>query len=124
MFNIECGEYLHFKGKPYLVYGTGMLDSEEYVIYRHDYGAREFWIRPTAMFKEVIERDGKVTKRFTCVSAVPDEDSLGRLIKIWSEGIFPLYHSESLEAYEIARIDEVTGKIDLAKSERYEKKES
>lgn len=124
MFNIECGEYLHFKGKPYVVYGTGMLDCEEYVIYRHDYGTREFWIRPTSMFKETIERDGKIIKRFACVSVVSDKDSLVRLLEIWRNGTFPLYHSESLEAYEIAGIDEATGNISLVKSNRYEKKES
>lgn len=125
MFNIECGQYLHFKGKPYVVYGTGRLDNgEEYVIYRHDYGMREFWIRPTPMFKEVIERDGNVIKRFTCVSAVSDEESLGQLVKIWRRGVFPIYHSETLEAYEIARIDDTTGEIKLIKSNRYEKKES
>lgn len=124
MFNIECGEYVHFKGKPYIVYGTGVLEgSEEYVIYRHDYGTREFWIRPTEMFKETIERDGKVMQRFRLTAKVSDEESLKALADVFAGGVFPLYHSETLLAYEIAELDAKNGVIKLVKSDKFSKKE-
>ena len=125
MFNIECGEYLHFKGKPYIIYGTGVdTNNIEYVIYRHDYGAREFWIRQTNMFKETIERDGAVMKRFACVREINAKESLDELIRVWHATSMPLYHSEALEAYEIVSIDSENYNIKLDKSTRYEKKES
>ena len=37
---------------------------EEMVVYQAMYGERGVWVRPLSMFEEVIERDGKVFRRF------------------------------------------------------------
>jgi hypothetical protein len=58
---IKPGRYRHFKGNDYDVIGVAM-DSETQqalVVYRALYGERGLWVRPLAMFTEVIERDGK-----------------------------------------------------------------
>ena len=37
---------------------------EEMVVYQAMYGEKGIWVRPKAMFEEVIERDGKTLRRF------------------------------------------------------------
>jgi hypothetical protein len=67
---LKKGIYQHFKGKCYelidVAYHSETL--EEYVIYRALYGERGLWIRPLAMFNEIIERDGKRLERFAWLS--------------------------------------------------------
>ena len=60
------GRYCHYKGNHYLVLGCARHSEteEELVVYRQDYGDRELWVRPKAMFMEAIERDGKLVHRF------------------------------------------------------------
>lgn len=73
--SVELGYYQHFKGNIYQVIGVGKHSEtgEELVVYRglydspHGYGA--IWIRPVAMFLEVIERNGSVMQRFLHISA-------------------------------------------------------
>lgn len=64
---IELGEYRHYKGKKYEVIGVG-LDTETLVplvIYKPLYKSRVlYWVRPLAMFNEVVEFDGIKTPRF------------------------------------------------------------
>ena len=38
---------------------------EELVVYRALYGERGLWVRPAAMWQEMVERDGKRFQRFT-----------------------------------------------------------
>ena len=62
--------YRHFKGNVYRVLHIAK-DSEtleEMVVYQAMYGERGIWIRPKAMFEEVIERDGKKFTRFSPIS--------------------------------------------------------
>ncbi len=67
--SLKPGRYRHFKGNEYEVIGVGK-DSETLqamVVYRALYGEHGLWVRPLAMFTEVIERDGKKIRRFDYV---------------------------------------------------------
>ena len=63
---IRPGRYRHFKGKEYEALGIAHHSetNEEMVVYRALYGERGLWVRPAAMWNEIIERDGKRCKRF------------------------------------------------------------
>ena len=37
------------------------------VVYRALYGERGIWVRPAAMWSEMIERDGRTVRRFTYI---------------------------------------------------------
>ncbi len=66
MNHVAPGLYRHFKGAIVEVLGVGKHSEtmEELVLYRHaDTG--ELWARPTAMFLEEIERDGRKMARFS-----------------------------------------------------------
>lgn len=65
------GEYYrHFKGNIYRVLHIAKHSEtlEEMVVYQAMYGERGVWVRPKAMFEEVIERDGKSFRRFEPIS--------------------------------------------------------
>ena len=65
--------FLHFKGKQYRLEGFAK-DSEtleDMVVYRAIYGEGGLWVRPTKMFFETIERDGRKMKRFELVEDKP-----------------------------------------------------
>ena len=63
---IKIGTYRHFKGNEYLVIGVAKHSEtlEEMVVYRALYGDGGLWVRPSSMWDETIERDGKRFKRF------------------------------------------------------------
>jgi hypothetical protein len=63
---MQTGRYRHYKGKEYLVIGVAKHSEsgEELVVYRPDYGDRDLWVRPKAMFLEHVEVDGKLVPRF------------------------------------------------------------
>jgi len=66
---IRPGRYRHFKGNEYDVIGVAR-DSETQqalVVYRALYGERGLWVRPLAMFTEVIEREGQRLPRFSYI---------------------------------------------------------
>lgn len=60
---VKLGFYRHFKGGTYEILGSAKHSEsgEELVVYRHE---GQWWARPTAMFFETIERDGKAVPRF------------------------------------------------------------
>ena len=64
---IAPGRYRHFKGNEYEVLGVAKHSEtlEEMVVYRALYGERGLWVRPAAMWNEIVERDGKRFQRFT-----------------------------------------------------------
>lgn len=64
---IQCGRYRHFKGKEYEVIGVARHSEtmEELVVYRACYGEHGLWVRPAAMWSEIVERDGWCGPRFT-----------------------------------------------------------
>jgi len=63
---LRKGIYRHFKGNLYEVQDIARHSEtqDEYVVYRALYGERGLWIRPLAMFEEIIERDGRTFPRF------------------------------------------------------------
>ena len=64
--DIKLGKYRHFKGNMYEVLGFAKNSEtcEEMVIYRALYGENDVWVRPSSMWNETVERDGKIYKRF------------------------------------------------------------
>ena len=63
--------YRHFKGNKYqiLTLATDSEDGRACVVYQAMYGDRGIWVRPKAMFDEIIEREGKTFRRFSPISA-------------------------------------------------------
>ena len=64
---IKLGKYIHFKGSQYEVVGEARHTEtlEEMVVYRALYGNDDLWVRPMAIWNEVIEHEGRYIKRFT-----------------------------------------------------------
>ena len=58
--------YRHFKGNIYKVLHLAKHSEtlEDIVVYQAMYGDRGIWVRPKNMFDEVIERDGRLIRRF------------------------------------------------------------
>ena len=70
-FVIITGKYYkHFKGNVYRVLYIAKHSEtlEDSVVYQAMYGEKGVWVRPKAMFEEVIERDGKTFRRFEEIS--------------------------------------------------------
>ena len=67
--DIKPGKYQHFKGNYYEVMGVAHHSEtmEEMVVYRALYGEHGLWVRPAAMWSELVERDGYRGPRFTPV---------------------------------------------------------
>jgi hypothetical protein len=65
------GIYRHFKGNLYKVLGVAKNSEtlEDMVVYMALYGNYGLWVRPLAMFEEMVERDGKVFKRFELIES-------------------------------------------------------
>lgn len=63
---IVPGIYEHFKGGRYEVIGVAKHSEslEEYVVYKHLDGEPSLWIRPLAMFEELVMVDGESIPRF------------------------------------------------------------
>ena len=62
---IAAGRYLHPTGAIYVV--TGMArhsETEESLVVYHREGSPELWVRPAAMWGELVEHDGGVVQRF------------------------------------------------------------
>lgn len=70
---IKPGRYRHFKGKEYevLCVATHSETREPMVVYRALYGEYGVWVRPASMWNELVERDGKVYRRFTYIGNEP-----------------------------------------------------
>ena len=67
MSTVKPGRYRHFKGGRYEVIGTARHSEtlEEMVVYRALYGDGGLWVRPAAMWDEIVERDSYRGPRFT-----------------------------------------------------------
>ena len=61
------GHYRHYKGGLYEVVGTVRHSEslEPMTLYRALYGEQGLWVRPAAMFEEIILIDGVLQPRFT-----------------------------------------------------------
>ena len=69
------GIYQHFKGNLYRLVAIARHSEtlEEMVVYQALYGDGSLWVRPLAMWNEIVERDGKSVPRFTWI-AEKEED--------------------------------------------------
>jgi hypothetical protein len=74
------GRYRHFKGGEYEVIDVARDSETEQpmVIYRALYGDFGLWVRPLAMFTEMIERDGVRVRRF---ERIDSETSVEKSLK-------------------------------------------
>ena len=61
------GLYRHYKGNLYEVIDTVRHSEtlEPMTLYRALYGERGLWVRPAAMFLEMVEVSGALTPRFS-----------------------------------------------------------
>ena len=66
MTTIKPGRYRHFKGNEYEVIGTARHSEtlEELVVYRALYDNGGLWVRPAAMWSEIVDRDSYRVPRF------------------------------------------------------------
>ena len=57
MSEVKPGRYRHYKGGEYIVLGTARHSETEemLVVYRPEYGEKKLWVRPLAMFLEIVE---------------------------------------------------------------------
>ena len=71
MSTIQPGRYRHFKGKEYQVIGTARHSEtlEEMVVYRALSGEGGLWVRPAAMWSELVERHAYRGPRFSPVES-------------------------------------------------------
>jgi len=63
---IRPGRYRHYKGNEYEVIGIARHSEteEEMVVYRKLYGDHSLWVRPLAMFRELVTVEGRQVPRF------------------------------------------------------------
>ena len=56
--DIKPGKYRHFKGNYYEVIGTAFHSEtmEPMVVYRALYGQQGLWVRPAAMWNEIVDK--------------------------------------------------------------------
>ena len=66
LIEIPAGLYRHYKGLFYEVVGTARHSEtlEPLTLYRALYGENGLWVRPAAMFNEVVVIDGVGQPRF------------------------------------------------------------
>lgn len=64
--NLKPGLYEHYKGNQYRVLSVARHSEtlEELVVYQAQYGERGFWVRPVAMFYDVVKINGDQKPRF------------------------------------------------------------
>jgi hypothetical protein len=69
--SLPLGRYRHYKGGEYEVLGVVRHSEtlEPLVLYRPLYGPPEPWVRPFAMFIDMVEHDGKREPRFRRIAA-------------------------------------------------------
>lgn len=67
--DIKPGIYQHFKGNLYEVIGIAHHSEtmEPMVVYRALYGEHGLWVRPAAMWSEIIDRDNYHGLRFVYI---------------------------------------------------------
>ena len=63
---LKTGKYRHFKGNEYELLGIARHSEtmEPMVVYRALYGEKGLWVRPLAMWTEIVERNGDRGPRF------------------------------------------------------------
>ena len=63
---MNFGRYRHYKGNEYTVLGVARHSEtqEELVVDRQEYGDFGLWVRPRAMFEEMVLVEGREVPRF------------------------------------------------------------
>ena len=94
-YPVRPGRYRHFKGNEYQVLGVARHSEteEEMVVYRALYGEGGLWVRPAAMWNEIVERDGKLIWRCpNCGNTDQDKMNVARRTcgyigtQFWNQG--------------------------------------
>lgn len=69
MEELKPGRYRHFKGKEYRLLALAKHSEtlEDMVVYQALYGQGGLWVRPAAMWRETVEREGYSGPRFTYI---------------------------------------------------------
>jgi hypothetical protein len=69
MSEVKPGRYRHYKGGEYNVLGTARHSETEemLVVYRPEYGEKKLWVRPLAMFLEIVETPAGREPRFNLI---------------------------------------------------------
>ncbi|MBQ8358421.1 MAG: DUF1653 domain-containing protein [Oscillospiraceae bacterium] len=64
--DIKIGKYRHFKGKEYRVIGIAKHSEtlEPMVVYQALYGDEGLWVRPAAMWNDIVDKEGYYGPRF------------------------------------------------------------
>ena len=64
--NLKPGIYRHYKGGEYELIGmvTHSETLEKMVLYRALYGEKGFWVRPAAMWSEIVDKPNYHGPRF------------------------------------------------------------
>ena len=59
----------HYKGNLYELIGVGRHSEtlEEMIVYRALYGEGGLWVRPAAMWNEIVEKENYCGHRFTYI---------------------------------------------------------
>ena len=67
---MKSGKYRHFKGGEYEVHGVARHSEtgEQLVVYTPLYGEGGLWVRPLAMFQELVSHDGQEQPRFQFIA--------------------------------------------------------
>jgi len=91
MNQILLGVYRHYKGNKYEVVGFAKNSEtlEDMVIYKALYGDGGTWVRPLAMWENLVEVGSKSVKRFTFISEYRSKDHEA----FCREGIAGLYNT-------------------------------
>ena len=68
--SISPGRYRHYKGREYTVIGIARHSEtqDDLVVYRQEYGEHRLWVRPLAMFQEMVFVNGEEVPRFNLLS--------------------------------------------------------
>ena len=77
MSEVAPGRYRHYKGGEYTVFGVARHSEtdELLVVYRPEYGERGLWVRPQAMFTELLETQRGLEPRFALIEPGETADS-------------------------------------------------
>ena len=72
---VPPGRYRHYKGNYYEVIGIARHSEteEQLVVYRCLYGDHSLWVRPLAMFTELVSVEGRQVPRFAWCDDEPRE---------------------------------------------------
>ena len=71
---LKPGKYRHFKGNEYQLIGLARHSEsmEPMVVYRALYGDGGLWVRPAAMWNEIVEKDNYHGPRFQYIGPMEE----------------------------------------------------